>query len=143
MYDFDEEETLFEQGRERSEARYKIVNLTQHDASENQKLDGVFDLPEPARSVLRALLTFDRLPSRADVEDAAQQIALLAESTGAKSAMIGGAPFLMSQLELALELSGIAPVYAFSRRESIETSNPDGSVVKTNIFKHAGFVPAT
>ena len=93
--------------------------------------------------MLRALLTFDRLPSRADVEDAAQQIALLAESTGAKSAMIGGAPFLMSQLELALELSGIAPVYAFSRRESIETSNPDGSVVKTNIFKHAGFVPAT
>ena len=30
-------------------------------------------------------------------------------------------------------------VYATTRRESVETVQQDGSVVKTNVFKHAGF----
>ena len=55
--------------------------------------------------------------------------------------MIGGAPFLMSPLESALLNNGIEPVYAFSTRESVEKKLPDGSVQKTNIFKHKGFVP--
>ena len=34
---------------------------------------------------------------------------------------------------------GIPCVYATTRRESVETVQQDGSVVKTNVFKHAGF----
>ena len=55
-------------------------------------------------------------------------------------AMIGGAPYLMCALEYALLNHAIEPVYAFSQRESIEQTQPDGSVRKTNIFRHAGFV---
>ena len=31
---------------------------------------------------------------------------------------------------------------AFSVRESVEETQPDGSVIKRNVFKHAGFVVA-
>ena len=34
----------------------------------------------------------------------------------------------------------IIPLYAFSRRESVEEWQPDGSVRKINIFRHDGFV---
>jgi hypothetical protein len=37
---------------------------------------------------------------------------------------------------------GLKAVYAFSQREVVETTNPDGSVVKTAVFKHVGFFPA-
>jgi len=42
----------------------------------------------------------------------------------------------------ALRDQGIEPVYAFSVRESIEQTQPDGSVRKVNVFRHAGFVDA-
>lgn len=61
---------------------------------------------------------------------------------GAESAMIGGAPFLMAPLEGALRTRGVIPLYAFSVRESVEEALPDGSVRKTQVFRHAGFVPA-
>lgn len=55
-------------------------------------------------------------------------------------AMIGGAPYLMAPLEAELKKLGIEPVYAFSERVSEETVQADGTVVKTNVFKHVGFV---
>ena len=54
--------------------------------------------------------------------------------------MIGGAPFLMGALESELKNRGIQPMYAFSVRDSVEKQNPDGSVTKQNVFKHAGFI---
>ena len=56
------------------------------------------------------------------------------------SAMIGGAPWMMSALEGALLDAGVQPVYAFSVRESVEQVQPDGSVRKVNVFRHVGFV---
>ena len=57
-------------------------------------------------------------------------------------AMIGGAPYLMAELEKELWHLGIEPVYAFSRRESVETVGENGEVTKTAVFKHIGFVSA-
>ena len=57
-------------------------------------------------------------------------------------AMIGGAPYLMSELEKELWYRGIEPVYAFTKRESVESVDENGNVTKTAIFKHAGFVSA-
>ena len=54
--------------------------------------------------------------------------------------MIGGAPWLMGTLETKLREYGIQPMYAFSRRESVEQKQPDGSVRKVNVFRHAGWV---
>jgi hypothetical protein len=131
-----------------------IINLTQHPASPEQVSAGVVDLPEPAE--LRRLLTFDDLPSPGEVADRAAQIAALAVETrdrlrGSDSAddwitaenlaaMIGGAPFLMGPLEAALRAESIRPEFAFSRRESVEETQADGSVRKVAAFRHLGFV---
>lgn len=123
-----------------------ILNITQHPATPEQIAAGVVDLPAENRSALCALLTFDALPTRTEIEDAAEAIALIADDhlpeSGDHQAMIGGAPWLMAPLESALREQRIKPVYAFSRRESVEQTQPDGSVRKVNVFRHAGFVSA-
>ena len=117
----------------------KIINLTQHAASEEQIEAGVVDHRPGA---LRALLTFAELPSAEDVKARAEALANLASLTRASAAMIGGAPYLMAPLETALRERGIKPLYAFSRRESVEQVQADGSVRKVAVFRHMGFVEA-
>lgn len=112
-----------------------IINLTQHAATSEQLAAGVTDLAEEHRATLVRLLTFEALPGLSEIEarasDIAEMAALLASdaATDALSddeanaagdpvdvaAMIGGAPFLMPALELALRARGIAPLYARSR----------------------------
>ena len=134
-----------------------IINLTQHPATTEQVAAGVVDLPLEQRSALASLLTFDTVPTRGEVEDRARAISLLAltwfcetdqhmpedyghDGAALAEAMLGGAPYLMATLERALLEHGLEPVYAFSKRESVEQQQPDGSVRKVNVFKHAGFV---
>ena len=112
-----------------------IVNLTPHPANAEQEAAGVFDLGGEEVYTLKALLTFDSLPTPEEIEQRADQIAALAVGTGASIALIGGAPYLMSALERALKASGIRPVYAFTERISTEEDE-----VKTSTFRHAGFV---
>lgn len=118
----------------------KIINLTQHPATPEQVAAGVEDLRGPELEALRKCLTFDALPTRADIEAAAEAIAAMA--LGYKAAMIGGAPWLMAPLEAALRRYGVRPLYAFSRREAVEEAMPDGSVRKVAVFRHVGFVEA-
>lgn len=128
----------------------KILNLTQHAATAEQKAAGVVDLQGVQLEELKALLTFNEIPSPEELDERSDMIAHLACANGLgndegedpifHTAMIGGAPFFMRHLELALEAHRIKPVYAFSRRESVERAGPDGEVVKTNVFRHVGFV---
>jgi hypothetical protein len=133
-----------------------VFNLTQHPATPEQVAQGVIDPPQKIKEELRQLLTFEELPTPKEVEDRAHRIVVQLKNwldeipfdpqTGEPSiyipykAMIGGAPFLMAPLEKALRESDFTPVYAFSLRVSEEKVNPDGSVVKTQVFKHLGFV---
>ena len=123
-----------------------ILNLTQHPATPEQIEAGVVDLPDSVRPALIGWLTFSQLPSREEIEDRAEALALLADSLlpeeGNPAAMIGGAPYLMAPLEVALRNQRIRPLYAFSVRESAEQVLPDGIVRKTSIFRHAGFIAA-
>lgn len=117
-----------------------ILNLTQHPATAEQAAAGVV---EPAdKAGIQELLTFEELPDRTEVILRAAELAVIAASSGYRAAMIGGAPFLMPPLEAALKAAGVKPLYAFSRRESVEQTAPDGSVRKTNVFRHAGWVEA-
>lgn len=120
-----------------------IVNLTQHKATQDQKDAGVVDLPEDLQKKLVDLLTFNELPNIDEINRRATEIARMAEEFAngeTVAAMIGGAPFLMPVLDKKLRKRAITPLYAFSKRESVEKVQPDGSVVKTSVFKHAGFV---
>ena len=122
--------------------RKRILNLTQHLATPEQVMQGVIDAPEKEMEAIKRLLTFDTLPTEQDILDRAKGLAQIAVDLGFSYAMIGGAPYLMRALENALCLRGIAPMYAFSVRESKEVQVENGQVVKTNVFKHIGFIEA-
>ena len=115
-----------------------IINLTQHESTPGQKTAGVV---EPFRKErVQELLTFDELPHAYDIRCAAVRLAQIAVDHGADAAMIGGAPFLMPALAEALDDRGVTALFAFSTRESVETTLDDGSVTKQNVFRHKGFV---
>ena len=125
----------------RMKMKYYMLNLTQHPATKEQESAGVI---EPAdKAAVRALLTFATLPNAADIAAAACNLAIVARDSGYETAMIGGAPYLMRPLEEALQQEGINPVYAYSRRESVETTDADGNIRKTQTFRHLGFVGAS
>lgn len=118
----------------------KIINLTQHTATADQLAAGVVDFLPEIKAHVQALLTFDVLPCATAIRERAVTLAEITAELGFESAMIGGAPFLMAPLEVALKSRWVRPLYAFSVRESVEKRNPDGSVTKQNVFKHAGFI---
>lgn len=109
-----------------------IKNLTQHPPSAGQ--DGVTAV-DPAAATL---LNFAVLPSSAEICDRAEALATLA--AGFDAAMVGGAPYLMGPLVAALGARGIQPLFAFTERRSVEETLPDGSVRKSSVFHHAGWV---
>ena len=126
-----------------------ILNLTNHNSTVDQKKEGVVELKDIKKDVVKSMLTFDRLPTPCQLETRAQEIAKIAENAfdkdyGApimeRKAMVGGAPFFMRSLENALKGKDIIPVYAFSKRESIEETLEDGKVIKKQVFKHLGFI---
>lgn len=117
-----------------------MINLTQHFATAEQIEDGVVDLKGEELAALKQALTFDELPGDLEIADAVRAIVEIADRSGFSTAMIGGAPYLMAPLQEALKEKGITPFYAFTKRESVEAVQPDGSVRKTNVFRHVGFV---
>ena len=135
-----------------------ILNLTQHNATPAQITSGVVDLVGSDKDLLVELLTFNTLPTVEEIESRAQKIAYIASDLMLEEkanwieegldeddfeqyyAMIGGAPFLMGPLEVALKKFDIIPVYAFSVRDSVDVKQADGSVKKTAVFNHGGFV---
>lgn len=123
-----------------------IVNLTQHAASADQVAAGVVDLTAADRALLAGWLTFDECPAAGDIGWRAECIADLADPGDApappRAAMIGGAPWLMGPLASALRSKGIAPIFAFSARESVDEVQADGSIRKTAVFQHRGWVDA-
>ena len=137
-----------------------ILNLTQHAATPDQIEAGVFNLHGLEKEALVGALTFQDLPDPEEIRERARTIAGIAArwksgvehwsksswvDGGTKErtrAMIGGAPYLMPALERALREAGIDPVYAFTRRETVEEAQPDGTVRKVAVFRHAGWVPA-
>lgn len=119
----------------------KVVNLTHHEATPEQKVAGVEDVSASMRDWVRRQLTFDGAPTVAEIRRRARELArTAAKALGADAVMIGGAPWFMAELERALFCYGVKPLYAFSRRETVEEKAEDGSVRKTTVFRHKGFV---
>lgn len=122
-----------------------IINLTQHVVTPEQRDAGVIEPCKEDKECIQAVLTFNELPSVDELERRAYGLATLVTNMGAPSAshhtvMIGGAPYFMSFLEKALKKVGHKPVYAFSRRRSVDQLQPDGTVKKVAVFQHLGFV---
>jgi hypothetical protein len=128
-----------------------ILNLTQHVTTDEQEAQLVVE-PRMTKEKIRELLTFEEIPTKEEIEARATKLAEIAVSEASHYAgdtdnevwitrvMIGGAPFFMGALEKAIRECGFTPVYAFSKRESEDVPQPDGSVKKIQVFRHIGFV---
>lgn len=112
----------------------RILNLTQHNATAEQKAAGVYDLSADKIGALRLALTFTTIPTQAEIVERAEIIANLAHDEMGDSVMIGGA------LETALKAKGFKVLYSFTARQSVESTDENGNVVKTAVFRHIGFV---
>lgn len=117
-----------------------ILNLTQHNPTPDQTTEGVREPANTSKDAVKALLTFGDIPSQEEIVQRARELAEIAAQEDVDAAMIAGAPYLMGPLEAALKMVGIRPLSAFSVRESVERTNEDGTVTKTNVFRHIGFV---
>lgn len=123
----------------------RILNLTQHKATPDQIASGVIDLEPEIRARVIELLTFNELPTHEDISARVEALALIVADVfpiAFGRIMIGGAPYLLSVLSERLKNDTYVPLYAFSRRESIDVTQDDGSVRKTTLFKHIGFIEA-
>lgn len=122
----------------------RIVNLTQHPATPEQKGAGVFDLDSGRYATLKRALDFSSVPTEALILIRASAIATIAANLQPRpdAAMIGGALWLMAPLARELRERGIQPLFAFSVRKVEEEVQPDGSIKKVAIFRHECFVPA-
>jgi len=119
----------------------EIFNLTQHQATQEQKEAGVYEPDNEIKEKIKELLTFDNLPTKAEIEEKARLLTGIAIAEGAEYVMIGGAPFLMPVLEKYLKIYDIIPLYAFSKRIS-EEKEINGKIQKVSYFKFEGFVEA-
>lgn len=121
-----------------------FINLTQHALTPEQDqwvAENCYALVEDEQ--VKTLLNFSELPTKEELERRADYIiSQLGDDSPDfyKMALIGGAPFFMSVLERKLKEAGIQPVYAFSKRVSVEGVNEQGEVVKTSVFKHEGWI---
>lgn len=138
-----------------------ILNLTQHQPQPNQASAGLQPPPDWAAN----LLTFTGVPTPEVIRERAERLAAYAAmaasagplpDTGSPGiegpdggfwpqedapvrVLIGGLPALMGPLERALRSYGLVPVYSHSERVSVEETQPDGSVLKVNVFRHVDF----
>lgn len=131
-------------------------NLTQHELTRDQleeiQANGWVVDTKTNRELIKELITFEELPSASLIKERVKKLMDLIKDAIASyrhendteivvaKAMVGGAPFLMGWLENELFQNRVTPLYAFSKREVVETIGDDGSVTKQAVFRHQGFV---
>lgn len=76
---------------------------------------------ETCDQVIRVVLTYDDL------------------DTSIETALVAGYTPAVVYLTNELNKYGTTPLYAHTDRVSVEKINEDGTVTKTNVFKHGGF----
>ncbi|MGQ9545946.1 MAG: hypothetical protein ACUVTR_02105 [Dehalococcoidia bacterium] len=130
-----------------------VLNLTQHNATPEQIAQGVIEPPRALKGEIQAYLTFtslheftrehlvEYLTRRANgLVDLAKRWLEQLPPQDTPACMIGGAPYFMPILQRRLKEEGFRVLFSFSDRVAEEKQNPDGSVVKTQVFKHLGFI---
>jgi hypothetical protein len=115
-----------------------ILNLTSRKATPEQVKAGVVDMPAADHSTIRALLSFDKTPSPAEIDSRAAVTAFIAlyvinhgfEGEKPSQVLIDGPSWLIPALIRDLKRGGMEPVFAFSTQK------------KGKKAKRAGFIPA-
>jgi hypothetical protein len=108
-----------------------ILNLTQ-----DQIDAGVVEPNYKSKQRIIQLLSFEEVPTRKELIERAKALSEIVYGLGYRKAMIGGASYLMGLLSFHLQARGITPLHSFTKRNTIEVNQPDGTVKKVVTFKH-------
>lgn len=123
-----------------------MLNLTQHALTAEQWRDGAVEPEADVKTQIQELITFDRsvMEHPEQIWNRAKALVSLIkrEYPLVNQAVVGGALYFMPALVRELKEAGIQPYFSYTDRVSQETHNPDGSVTKTLVFKHLGWVEA-
>lgn len=123
-----------------------MLNLTQHALTVEQWRDGAVEPEADVKAQIQELITFDRsvMEHPEQILNRAKELVSLIkrEYPLVNQAMVGGALYFMPALVREMKEAGIQPYFSYTDRVSQETHNPDGSVTKTLVFKHLGWVEA-
>lgn len=117
----------------------RILNLTSHTPTPEQIAKGVVQPREEIFSCHKDMLTFETIPSEKILRLTALVMAEHAKAEGFKYAMIDGPSYLIPHLVKELKEMGVTPLFSSTEKVSIEEPQLDGSVQKTDIFKHVKF----
>ncbi len=126
-----------------------VVNVTQHEPTSSQRDAGVIDFSPEVRAELLKLLNIEEIETGSEMTRRASAIVrlcqaevenLVAQGYQEPAFMLGGHPALTALIHQQMDLLGLRRCYAFSRRESVESTDPEtGKVNKQNVFLHLGF----
>jgi len=116
----------------------RILNLTQHEATDIQRDLGVVE-PDNKDQV-RNLLTFEEPPTSKEMINRAKELAEICRKHDAGYAMIGGAGYFMGILETVLREEDVKSLHSFTKRVVWEEDNGDGTTTKKSQFVHTGWV---
>lgn len=123
-----------------------MLNLTQHVVTAEQLRDGAVEPDREMKAEIQKLITFDRsvIEHPEQIWNRAKTLVALIkrEYPLVDKVVVGGALYFMPALVRELKEAGIQPYFSYTDRVSTETHNPDGSVTKTLVFKHLGWVEA-
>nr|DAK99233.1 MAG TPA: hypothetical protein [Caudoviricetes sp.] len=115
----------------------RMLNVSNHVMGVNQLEEihnlgyDLVELPDNLKSVWGQLTPDNYLSTCND-------IVAWAEENNIEAFHLAGFPAAVTAL--CIDLQPTVPVYyAYSERVSVEEAQPDGSVVKKNVFKHKGF----
>lgn len=121
-----------------------MLNITQHTATAEQLQDGVVEPSQEIKAQIQKLITFDKtvMSEPEQIWNRAKALVALVkrEYPEIHKVMIGGALYFMPALTREFKEHGYEVFFSYSDRVSQETHNPDGSVTKTLVFKHLGWV---
>lgn len=120
-------------------SKEKIINLTLHELTPELEKEGVFDLADWYKRIVRESLLFEELPSKGEIELRVSLLVNCLLQYGGSSPerqleegqkiLVGGATYLIPKLVKRLKEAGFKPVGLFTKRILKERSSKDGSVV--------------
>ena len=120
--------------------KIKIIKLVNHELTSEQlddlKCFEVVELPESWREIL------SQTPDNAgDINKVVSALVTKINSHGAEFVLSPvGSPAFAAALSIALEKEGIVQIFSHSVREFKEIRNADGSIAKTNVFRHIKYI---
>ena len=122
----------------------RLINLTQHLGTEDQYKDGMIELSKEAKAELIPLLNFEEIPTKEEMLYRAYTLISKAiiNQPDNDGFVIGGAGYFMPYLISWANKFNRKCYFSFTKRMS-EEKVINGSVVKTQVFKHLGWVEAT